>query len=68
MWQASPWVANESWIPPKIIPETPNVASPDIFVAMGTTLKTSGERLHVTLLIALLAACATNLMLVCSWL
>jgi hypothetical protein len=35
---------------------------------MGTTLKTSGERLHVALLIALLAACATNLMLVCSWL
>jgi hypothetical protein len=35
---------------------------------MGTTFKTSGERLHVTLLIALLAACATNLMLVCWWL
>jgi hypothetical protein len=35
---------------------------------MGTTLKTSGERLHVALLIALLAASATNLMLVCSWL
>jgi hypothetical protein len=34
---------------------------------MGTTLKT-GERLHVALLIALLAACAANLLLVCSWL
>ncbi len=35
---------------------------------MGTTLKTSGERLHIALLIALLTACATNLVLVCSWL
>jgi hypothetical protein len=35
---------------------------------MGTTFKTSGERVHVTLTIALLAACAANLVLVCSWL
>jgi hypothetical protein len=35
---------------------------------MGTTVKTSGEQLHVALLIALLAASATNLMLVCTWL
>jgi cytochrome c-type biogenesis protein CcmH/NrfG len=52
----------------KIKPETPQVESPDVFAAMGTTLKTSGERLHVALLIALLAACAANLLLVCSWL
>jgi len=53
--------------PRKIKPETPQVESPDVFAAMGTTLKT-GERLHVALLIALLAACAANLLLVCAWL
>jgi hypothetical protein len=36
--------------------------------AMGTTLKTSGRRLHVALPVALLGACATNLILICSWL
>jgi hypothetical protein len=35
---------------------------------MGTTFKTSGEGVQVALIIALLAACAANLMLVCSWL
>jgi hypothetical protein len=35
---------------------------------MGTTFKTSGEGLHVALTVALLAACAANLILVCSWL
>jgi hypothetical protein len=35
---------------------------------MATTFKASGERLQLALLIALLAACATNLMLVCCWL
>ncbi len=35
---------------------------------MGTTFKTSGDRVHVVLTAALLAACAANLMLVCSWL
>jgi hypothetical protein len=35
---------------------------------MGASLNTSGERLDVALLIALLAASATNLMLVYSWL
>jgi hypothetical protein len=35
---------------------------------MGTTFKTAGERVHVALTVALLAACAANLMLVCSWL
>jgi hypothetical protein len=35
---------------------------------MATTFKSSGERVHVALSIALLVACAANLMLVCSWL
>jgi hypothetical protein len=35
---------------------------------METTLKISGGRVHFALTIALLAACAANLVLVCSWL
>jgi hypothetical protein len=35
---------------------------------MATTFKTSGEKVHVALTVALLAACAANLALVCSWL
>jgi hypothetical protein len=35
---------------------------------MATTFKTSGEGLYIALTVALLAACGTNLMLVCSWL
>jgi cytochrome c-type biogenesis protein CcmH/NrfG len=35
---------------------------------METSFKTSGEGVHVALTVALLAACAANLMLVCSWL
>jgi hypothetical protein len=35
---------------------------------MRTTLKSSGERVRFALTVALLAACAANLMLVCSWL
>jgi hypothetical protein len=35
---------------------------------METTVKTSGEQLHIALLIALMVACAANLMLVCWWL
>jgi len=35
---------------------------------MATTFKTSGEHVHIALTVALLAACAANLMLVCSWL
>jgi hypothetical protein len=35
---------------------------------MGSTLKTSGERLYSALLIALVMACAANLMLIYSWL
>jgi len=39
-----------------------------LLAVMATTFKTSGERLHAVLSVALLAACAANLMLVCSWL
>jgi hypothetical protein len=35
---------------------------------MRTTLQTFCERVHVTLSVALLAACAANLALVCAWL
>jgi hypothetical protein len=35
---------------------------------MGTILKTSGEGMHIALTVALLVACAANLMLVCAWL
>ncbi|MGB6398260.1 MAG: glucose transporter [Bradyrhizobium sp.] len=35
---------------------------------MGTTLHTSCERINLTLSVALLAACAANVMLVCAWL
>jgi hypothetical protein len=34
---------------------------------MGTILKTSVERLQIALTVALLAACAANLTLVCVW-
>jgi hypothetical protein len=48
--------------------ETLRVESPDVFTAMRTTFKTSGERVHVVLTVTLLAACAANLVLVCTWL
>jgi len=35
---------------------------------MGTILQTSCERVHLTLSVALLAACVANLTLVCAWL
>ena len=35
---------------------------------MGTILHTASERVHLTLTVALLAACAANLVLVCAWL
>jgi hypothetical protein len=35
---------------------------------MRTILNTSCESLHIALTVALLAACAANLLLVCSWL
>jgi hypothetical protein len=35
---------------------------------MKTILQTPCERVHVTLTVALLAACAANLALVCVWL
>jgi hypothetical protein len=34
---------------------------------MRTTLKTSGELVHIALTVALLAACLANLMLVWGW-
>ncbi len=34
---------------------------------MRTTFKTSGERVHIALAVALLAACVANLMLVWGW-
>jgi hypothetical protein len=37
------------------------------FAVMRTTLKISGEKVHIALTVALLAACATNLMLVWGW-
>jgi hypothetical protein len=50
------------------MPETPGVESPDVLRVMKTILQTSFERVHVTLTVALLAACAANLALVCAWL
>jgi hypothetical protein len=35
---------------------------------MGTILQTSCERVHITLSVALFAACVANLALVCAWL
>ena len=35
---------------------------------MRTVLKTPFERVHMLLTVGLLAACATNLALVCAWL
>jgi cytochrome c-type biogenesis protein CcmH/NrfG len=35
---------------------------------MATSFKTSGKQVHIVLTVALLAACAANLVLVCSWL
>jgi hypothetical protein len=35
---------------------------------MTTSLKTACEKVHIALTVALLAACAANLMLVCAWL
>jgi hypothetical protein len=37
-----------------------------MFSAMRTGLKTSSEQVHVALTVALLAACAANLLLVCA--
>jgi hypothetical protein len=35
---------------------------------MRTNLTAAGDRVHLALTLALLAACAANLMLVCAWL
>jgi hypothetical protein len=48
--------------------ETRVVESLDVLAIMSTRFKASGERLYMALSLALLAACAANLMLVCSWL
>jgi hypothetical protein len=48
--------------------ETHRLESPDVFAIMSTLLQTSCQRLHIALTIALLAACAANLVLVCAWL
>jgi len=50
------------------LPETRRLESPDVFVVMSTLFQTSCERIHVALTVALLAACAANLALVCAWL
>jgi len=39
-----------------------------MFPAMRTILQTPCERVHLTLTVALLAACAANVALVCAWL
>jgi hypothetical protein len=39
-----------------------------MFSPMATSFKTSGKQVHIVLAVALLAACAANLVLVCSWL
>jgi hypothetical protein len=48
--------------------ETHGLESPDVLLAMTTTLKTSVQSVHIVLSAALLAACAANLALVCAWL
>jgi hypothetical protein len=50
------------------LPETRRPESPDIFAIMSTLFQTSCERIHIALTVALLAACAANLVLVCAWL
>jgi hypothetical protein len=39
-----------------------------MFPAMRAMLQTSCERVQLTLTVALFAACAANLVLVCAWL
>ena len=39
-----------------------------MLLPMSTILQTSSERLHFGLTVGLLAACAANLVLVCTWL
>ena len=48
--------------------ETLRVESPDVFAVMETTFRSSREGVHAVLTVALLAACAANLLLACSWL
>jgi hypothetical protein len=39
-----------------------------MFPAMRSIVQTPCERVHLTLIVALLAACAANVALVCAWL
>ena len=48
--------------------ETPEAESPDVFMVMETILTTSPGGVHIALTVALVAACAANLILVCAWL
>jgi hypothetical protein len=50
------------------MPETLRPESPDVLQAMKFLLQGSCQRLHIALTLALLAACAANLVLVCAWL
>jgi hypothetical protein len=50
------------------MPETLRPESLDVLRAMRFILQGSCQRLHIALTIALLAACAANLVLVCAWL
>jgi hypothetical protein len=52
----------------KILRETLRLESPDVSAVMRTIPGTSGGRVQIALTVALLAACAANLMLVCAWL
>jgi hypothetical protein len=51
----------------KILPETPRVESPDV-CAMQTLAKSGGNGVRIALAIALLLACAVNVVLGCAWL
>jgi hypothetical protein len=48
----------------KISRETLPLESPDVLRAMRPILKTPSHRVHITLAVALLAACSVNLLLV----
>jgi hypothetical protein len=54
--------------PPEAGSRQNRALSPDVLRAMRMTLQTSSEHVHVTLTVALMAACAANLVLVCAWL
>jgi hypothetical protein len=51
----------------EIKPETRSVESPDVW-RMQTVVKSSVDGICIALAVALLAACAVNLLLLCAWL